>query len=242
MRLLALARGPALVGFDFPFGYPHGSGLGGGRPLAARLARLVTDDADGGNNRFAVAERLNRDFAAPGPFWGGPSAPRKPAFGSFGFAEHREAERYLHARGWRPMSVWQVAYAGSVGGQVLTGLPAVHGLAHHRAFAGRARFWPFETDWHRRLDGIVIAEIWPSLAAHDRVRHPIRDARQVIAMRDWLLAADRQDRIAEALAKPPGLTRREAHVCAREEGWIVAAHLAPNRRRRGRHNRASGLT
>lgn len=241
VRLLALTRGPALVGFDFPFGYPHGSGLGGGRALAARLARLVIDDADGRNNRFAVAERLNRTFGAPGPFWGKPSAPRKPAFDSFRFSEHREAERFLHARGWRPMSVWQVAYAGSVGGQVLTGLPAIHRLVHHRALAGRTRIWPFETGWQRRLDGVVVAEIWPSLAMHGRMRHPIRDARQVVAMRDWLAAADRRGRIAKALAKPPGLTGRKAYICAREEGWIVAAHLAPNRRQRRRHNRASGL-
>ena len=56
--LLAVERGNVLVGFDFPFGYPAGSGLGGGRSLAAHVAALIDDRPDGANDHFAVAARL----------------------------------------------------------------------------------------------------------------------------------------------------------------------------------------
>lgn len=226
--LLHAASGNVLVGFDFPFGYPAGSGLGGGRTLAARLAGLVEDAADGANNRFAVAARLNAELndGRPGPFWGCPPAAEAPTLtakksGRRGgpFADSRQADARLAGRGIQ--SCWKLYTRGSVGGQMLLGLPAVHRLLTRPGFGARCRLWPFETGWDGRLDGIVIAEIWPSLFAHGRVDHPIRDARQVIAACAWLRAADAAGRLRPVFARPADLDEDAAARCLAEEGWIL---------------------
>ncbi|MEM8757966.1 MAG: hypothetical protein AAGF47_09310 [Planctomycetota bacterium] len=232
--LLASHRGTALVGFDFAFGYPT---LDGGRsvlPVGRELCRMfgerLEDDANDRNNRFEVAAELNAQLAkslgTPGPFWGRPAGhddPRLPATKPKGSAigDHRAAERYLHARGHRPQSAWKLAYAGSVGSQVITGLAAVHRLMTAPGLADRCRLWPFETDWSRDLGGgstIVIAEIYPSLADHAAVDHPILDARQVVAQRDEILDANDPE---ELLAAPHDATGEEIKTAQRAEGWIL---------------------
>jgi hypothetical protein len=221
-----------LVGFDFPFGYPAGSGLGGGRRLAERLAGLIEDAADGSNNRFAVAARLNAELGRlPGPFWGCPAAAAgeflrstRPPYDHQSFAERRLADASLAHR--RIMPVWQLLGRGAVGGQMLLGLPMLHRLASHRDFGARARIWPFETGWDDDLSGIVLAEMWPSLNDHRARRHRIKDARQVAATRDWLLRADAEGAIGALLSRPAGLSRAAVRRCEREEGWIVGAAAA----------------
>ena len=230
--LLAANDGPALVGFDFPFGYPHGSGLGGGPKLAARLARLIEDRADGSNNRFAVAAELNREIGAPpGPFWGCPArlaspelTARKPNLTGRPFRERRRAEQFLQQR--QIMTTWQLLGRGAVGGQVLLGLPALHRLSQHPKFGRQARIWPFQTGWDQGLEGTVLAEIWPSLCDHPPQPYPIKDARQVAATRDWVLRADAAGELREAFAAPTHLNAAEIDICQHEEGWIVGAELA----------------
>ncbi len=226
--LLRRTAGPVLVGFDFPFGYPAGSGMGGGRPLAARLATLIEDAPDGRNNRFAVAARLNAALndGRPGPFWGCPPAAesatlpaRKRDRRGGPFAESRLAESRLAGRGIQ--SCWKLYTRGSVGSQILLGLPAVHRLLADPAFGHRCRLWPFETGWDATLDAIVIAEIWPSLFAYREVDHPIRDARQVIAACAWAGSAQRKGLLRQAFARPADLTATDAARCLAEEGWIL---------------------
>ncbi|HYM30859.1 MAG TPA: hypothetical protein VEU47_06155 [Candidatus Cybelea sp.] len=234
--LIGDTQGNVLVGFDFPFGYPIGSKLGGGRALAAKLHGLIEDAPDGRNNRFEVAARLNIELGAPpGPFWGctygNASAalrPTKPAYDGRAFAERRIADGTLRHR--QIMPVWQLLGRGAVGGQMLLGLPAVHRLLQR--FGARARVWPFETGWDDDLEGIVIAEMWPSLNDHDRQRHPIKDARQVSATRDWLLKSDGSGELRRHLARPDALTAAQLEVCQTEEGWIVGAEAAASSRRK----------
>ena len=67
-----------MAAFDFPFGYPKGfvhRVTGSDDPLEfwAWLEARITDDQDGRNNRYEIAEALNALIsAAPGPFWGKP--------------------------------------------------------------------------------------------------------------------------------------------------------------------------
>ncbi|WP_139839561.1 hypothetical protein [Oceanibacterium hippocampi] len=229
-ELIAGCDGPVLAGFDFPFGYPDGSGLGGGRAAAARLAALIADDpGSGANNRFAVAARLNREIGpspAPGPFWGVPPAraedalaPTRPDFAASPFAEKRIAEARLRDRGHPVMTTWQLLGRGSVGGQVLMGLPALDRLARHPDFGPRVRYWPFETDWAARLDGVVLTEIWPSLSSWRALDLQIRDAAQVTAQRDAILGMTAAELVA-ALARPDWLDARDTARVMAGEGWI----------------------
>ena len=230
--LIAECDGPVLVGFDFPFGYPAGAGLGGGRRLAKRLAELIEDAADGSNNRFAVAARLNAELdMTPGPFWGCPSAaasqflrPTKPSYDNRPFNERRLADGRLAHR--KIMPVWQLLGRGAVGGQMLLGLPMLHRLALHPIFGQRVKFWPFETGWDSDLTGVVLAEMWPSLNDHRSQPHLIKDARQVAATRDWLLDADAAARLQTCFAQPDDLTKAALRRCQHEEGWIVGAAVA----------------
>ena len=227
--LLARHDGNALIGFDFPHGYPHGSRLGGGRHIAARLAALVEDSPDNDNNRFAVARGLNRALGnPPGPFWMCPPAEAgpaltvtRPSFGERPFGEYRIVDRRPRAQRKYPHSVWKLYGAGSVGSQALLGLPVVHRLLTAPALAARSRVWPFETGWDARLEGIVHAEIWPSLFPLDDQRHPIKDARQVAAVRDALLEEDRLGGLSGWFARPVGLSEAEDRICLEEEGWIL---------------------
>ena len=83
----------ALVGFDFPLGFPEGTAAGlklkspDWRGLWAFLGSNVVDKADNTNNRFAVAAKMNRLMTDEArPFWGAPAkdaqtwlSPTKPA-------------------------------------------------------------------------------------------------------------------------------------------------------------------
>lgn len=227
-RVLELARrnGRTLVGFDFPFGYPTqetGSPLMPvGRALCAELSQLVIDEDNNANNRFEVAGELNRRIRAMlgiprGPFWGHPRGrryndltPKKPAAP---VPELRRVEQLLLSHGIQ--SVWKLAYPGSVGSQTLTGLPAVHHILS--ALGDKGGLWPFDPSPRLARARVVIAEIWPTLAGDriGRVRHEIKDARQVVALRDAILE------MPDPLDIPP-----EHADSARAEGWIVGASRA----------------
>ena len=138
----AVRRGDrVLAGFDFPFGYPAGFaarlGLAGAPPWRAtwdEIASLIEDDERNRNNRFEVGASLNeRVSGGRFPFWGCPAG----AAGRFlGPTHHRghDAEGLAEKRlidtwmvGAQPC--WKLAYTGSVGSQVLTGIPVVRALA-----------------------------------------------------------------------------------------------------------------
>ena len=227
--LLARHAGNVLIGFDFPNGYPTGSGLGGGRKVAARLAAIVVDGLDNRSNRFVVARKLNRALGhPPGPFWMCPATEAgptltvtRPPFHGRAFGEYRIVDRRLRARRKYPQSVWKLCGAGAVGSQCLLGLAVVDRLLTTPALAARSRVWPFETGWDAKLGGIIHAEIWPSLFALDGQRHPIKDARQVAAVRDALIATDRRGALRAWFARPEGLSEAENRICLEEEGWIL---------------------
>lgn len=233
--LLADGAGSALVGFDFPLGYPRGSTMGGGRALAALLAshQGLSDLDTNQNQRFEIAAGLNQRIASnlglgTGPFWGAPSdagrrpPPRRPAVLTQGLVpEYRIVEQRLRQHGRTPSSCWQLFYPGSVGGQALTGLPVVHRILTDPHLRGRARIWPFETGWDADLSGIVCAEVWPTLVPFDDEADAIRDARQVRALCRWALGQDAAGTLRARFARPRDLGEDDARTCVREEGWIL---------------------
>ena len=241
-RLTADGR-RVLCGIDAAFGYPAGTAAALGMPAAedpwtwmrTLLAELITDDDRNVNNRYVVADQLNaRIGAEEGPFWGRPETqslphlhPTKPSYPvatphAWPLAELRHAERHWRERGHQPKSVWQVAYAGSVGGQTLVALPVIHRL--RQVFDElQLLVWPFDTGYDTGRfpsPGVVVAEVYPSLLPHDPSLHPVRDAAQVLA----LVAAYRrmaQDGSLLTAIGPPDLSALAITATVQEEGWIL---------------------
>jgi molybdopterin molybdotransferase len=204
-----------LAGFDFPFGYPEGfaeavTGRADVFAFWAWLAARIEDADDNGNNRFDVAEALNRMFPGVGPFWGCPAGRTTadlPMRGTLrhghGWPERRRVEQATASA----QPVWKLFTTGSVGSQALLGIPHLHTLRARFGEAVAVR--PFE----QHAAPILLAEVYPSLlAAEVRARQrpgEILDAAQVRVL-------------AEAFAGLPadqleGMLREGD----REEGWIL---------------------
>ncbi len=224
---------PTLLAVDFSLGFPAGTaaalGLDGcaWTATAALLAELIVDGADNANNRFEVASTLNeRITGSAAPFWGCPPSrrtatlePTKPV-GQPPLPEWRIVERLLRERGHRPFSSWQLLGAGAVGSQSLVGIPMIVRLAAR--LGERVRVWPFadglrvpELD----ADSVVVAEVWPSMHPLAEAGPAVRDAQQVVAVADWLVALDRRGEISDVFTPDVSDDLRPGVVD--EEGWVL---------------------
>ena len=240
--LLDSQPGRVLAGFDFPQGYPAGfaARLAPGRAdwtgVWAGLAARLNDRDDNSNDRFLMAGAINTQLAgeAGWPFWGCPQGRSVPALhpdkrawreGPPSLAEYRIAE----ARTKGVQSTWKLTGVGSVGSQVLTGIPRLEQLRHHPNLAKRIRIWPFETGLvpisRLAADAIIFAEIWPSLYPRDD--HPIRDAGQVSATVRAFAAFDEAGDLGALFGGDPYLSARERLIVEREEGWILGVRDTP---------------
>jgi precorrin-8X/cobalt-precorrin-8 methylmutase len=123
---------------------------------------------------------------------------------------------------------FRVFGTGSVGSQVITGIPRLHRIRFDPHFTGCSAVWPFETGW-ASPDGtwldpairILHAEIYPSVQA--LLKDTIKDRGQVRAMWHWARDNDRRDLLIEKFAIPRGIESgsTEDHIIRREEGWIL---------------------
>ncbi len=227
----------ALVGFDFPLGFPRGFAdalkLPGEAPWRAawdQLAKMVTDKPTNLNNRFGVGSEINRRMTGgPFPFWGCPpkdalttlQPKRSRAHGPGDLPEFRHAE--LLAKG--TSSIWKLYYNGSVGGQAILGIPFVRRLKLARGEA--VKVWPFETGLKTLkpadLDGVevVAAEVYPSLYKAQPGPGEVKDMAQVRATAEHFARLDEAGKLGAAFA-PAGTTPADVVVDAeREEGWIL---------------------
>lgn len=130
-------------------------------------------------------------------------------------------ERYLKGKKYRIMNVWQLLGRGSVGSQTLTGLKALYELHSEAGLKDPVKFWPFDTQWNQDLDGIILTEVWPSLNNISAYTHPIKDARQVLACRDWILEHDARNTLVDLFKAPACLSTADRQKCRQEEGWIL---------------------
>ncbi len=241
----ASARGErVLLGFDFPFGYPAGFaarlGLEGKpwRALWDEIGKLVEDQPNNRNNRFAVGAALNQRVSGKRfPFWGCPAKKASEFLGPCHHRGHTDDEPLQERRlidewmvGAQPC--WKLAYTGSVGSQSLTGIPVVRALRNDPRWAARARIWPFETGLALPADaGIVFAEVWPSWWRSEiRPDHgPPNDKAQVRTVAEIFAARDRADELVAWFAGAPGLTNEERQIIEREEAWTLGV-TAPRQR------------
>ena len=231
LRSAIAADERVLVGFDFPFGYPVGaaSALAGASDwssLWSQIADEIEDSETNRSNRFAVASLFNARLDDTGArFWGCPPSAANPHLSPTKrdarfdtIAEFRTVERV--ARGAK--STWQLFYNGSVGSQCLLGIAWLKHLQQDPILAPHLAIWPYDTGFDRDLDApIVLAEIYPSLAAHDADIIP-RDRAQVEAQVRLYLGLDQSDRLLTALSLPQDFAAHRRAALA-EEGWIVGA-------------------
>lgn len=231
----------ALVGFDFPLGFPRGLAKGlalsGDKPWRAvwdQLAKMVKDKADNTNNRFGVGSEINRRLTGgPFPFWGCPpkdalttlQPKRTREHGPDDLPEFRHADETANAKGAH--SIWKLYYNGSVGGQAIVGIPAVRRLKDARGEA--VRVWPFETGFktltEADLEGVavVVAEVYPSMIKASPAAGEVKDLAQVRNLAEHFAKLDETGKLAAAFAAPKDLTEEALAAAETEEGWILGA-------------------
>jgi molybdopterin molybdotransferase len=216
----AVAEGRRLLlGFDFPFGFPRGFAqglLGRDDPLALwDLVEGQLRDSPLGNDRFALAGRLNAAFPGVGPFWfnaGRDEVEGLPRRGRERTATGLPERRLVEERARGAFTCWQLGGAGAVGSQALTGMATLARL--RRRFPGHVAVWPFGP-----LDRpVAFVEVWPSLLAPvvtaETGPGDIRDAVQVRVLARVLAEMQRAGTLAPALNAVPDPARRA-------EGWIL---------------------
>lgn len=222
-----------LIGFDFPFGYPAGvahrlTGRAEAFALWDWLAARVDDRPDNANRRFAVAEAINAAYDGTGPCWGRPASWNHPGVPTRASArhgtDHPPERRLADARMPGAKTVWQLAYNGSVGSQVLLGLPALRALRADARLAGQVAVWPFDAFGVPDAP-VVLAEIYPSLlraavAARQRDTE-VLDAAQTRVNAEAFARLDATGGLPPLFARPDRLSDEQAEAVAREEAWIL---------------------
>lgn len=239
-----------LIGFDFPYGYPKGfaNSLGDDNGSQSwwktweELSRRIKDAANNKNNRFQVANDLNAKIGGspPGPFWGHPVGqtwpnlkPKSPDF-PFHSAKGVSLKRLRlgESRIGGLQETWKLSGAGSVGSQVLVGIPKLHYLRHHIEFGQYSKVWPFETHFTptptpEKGPFILHSEIWPGIVSLETEcilsegKTLIKDQAQVRAMCHWASQLDEKGELGEYFGTPRGLTDGQIQDCVDHEGWIL---------------------
>jgi hypothetical protein len=228
----------ALVGFDFPLGFPRGFAdalkLPGEQPWRAAwdlLGKMVTDKPSNLNNRFNVGAQINRRLTeSPFPFWGAPLKdvqttlqPKKAReHGPGDLPEFRHAD--LAAKG--AASIWKLYYNGSVGGQAIMGIPAARRI---RARGDGVKVWPFETGFKALTEAdlagveVVLAEIYPSLIKAPALPGEVKDLTQVRTTAEHFARLDEASKLGALFAPAKGMAADTVLDAEREEGWILGA-------------------
>ena len=226
-----------LAGFDFPFGFPIGvarklTGEDSALKLWDWLEQHIEDSERNANNRFDVAEKVNKLYPGCGPFWGRlGNCPHSyvPARKSdrSNHDAHPQERRIADRRAEGAKTIWQLAYAGSVGSQTLLGLPALKRLIGKAHIKGRTSIWPFETGLSipETDKQLVLAEVYPSLLKREISRckreGEITDEAQVRVNADAFASLDNAGGLAPLFQGAPDLTPGERSIIETEEGWIL---------------------
>ena len=174
---------------------------------------------------------MNGFWDGIGPFWGRPwqwsqfkNVPTKEKVRTCRPNERRIADKL--AKGAK--TVWQLAYAGSVGSQVIVGLPALKRLLADPRIGGRGSVWPFDTGLRApdtREAPLVLAEIYPSLLRKEvaacRGDGEVLDRAQVRVNAAAFARLDRRSGLAPLFEGACGLSPDKCRVIVEEEAWIL---------------------
>jgi hypothetical protein len=223
----------ALLGFNFPFGFPRGLAsalsLNGERwtSLWDFLDRQVKDKADNTNNRFAVGSEINRrTTGGPFPFWGCPPRDALTTLQPKRAHEHGPGDapefRYTD-RAVKGASIWKLYYAGSIGGHAILGIPMVRRLKKARA----VKLWPFETGWKALTEAdlddaeALAVEVKIGLVPAQPLPGEAKELAPVRALAERIAKLDETGKLGAAFAPPAGTPEGEVEAVEREEGWIL---------------------
>jgi hypothetical protein len=253
--IIATNKRRVLVCADFGYGYPAGfakfvtksdsSGMPPWRCVWQYLSRHVQDDLEtkpgqkptNRSNRFEVASAINVSVSrpdSPGPFWclftpgSYVCIPQKRPMQPFVCGRGSVTPLRITDKKAKSDSPFRLFGTGSVGSQVLTGIPRLQNIRFDFKFATCSAVWPFETGWAPRsgrwLDPairILHAEIYPSVRTP--LKDTIKDRGQVRAMWDWARDLDRRNLLGKEFAIPSGIKSGSAedHLIRSEEGWIL---------------------
>lgn len=253
--IVAARKRRVLLCADFGYGYPAGfasllptsssSELPPWRIVWHYLGRHVQDDLGtkpgqrptNRSNRFEIASTINASVsssASHGPFWclfkagGYACVPQKKPAQPFVCASGTIASLRITDRRAKSDTPFRLFGTGSVGSQVVTGIPRLESIRFDSQFTRCSAVWPFETGWAPAtglwLDSdlrVLHAEIYPSVRAP--LPDPIKDRGQVRAMWHWARDLDAKNLLIKEFEIPPGITSgsQEDAVIRREEGWIL---------------------
>jgi hypothetical protein len=230
----------ALIGVDFPLGFPTGTAARlklDGAPWSAMwkfIGQNVVDKADNTNNRFAVASKINRLMTDQAwPMWGAPArqaqrwlTTTKPPEGASDMPELRETERRARKGKVGPRSIWQMHGAGAVGGHALLGIAAMRRLLDRMGPA--AAVWPMGTGWRaltpddvEPLSALVV-EVWPgAFETPPAETGEFRDQAMVRGVAEAIARMDDKGELATAFAPPKGMKAAQIAQVESEEGWML---------------------
>ena len=253
--IVVAKKGRVLLCADFGYGYPAGFAsllprsvsdkLPPWRIVWQYLRKYVEDDLGtkpgrqptNRSNRFEVANAINAavsSSAALGPFWclfkpgGYACIPQKRPAQPFVCTSRTVAPLRITDRRAKSDTPFRLFGTGSVGGQVLTGIPRLENIRFDPEFARCSAVWPFETGWAPATGSwldpelrVLHAEIYPSVRA--ALSDTIKDRGQVRAMWHWARDLDLKNLLINEFAIPPGITSESQDdiVIRSEEGWIL---------------------
>ena len=243
LLLHTAARRRVLLGFDFAYGYPAGYAEALGLPGPAapwrrtwdELARLIVDQ-DNVSNRFEVAAVLNARCGGemPGPLWGCPLPHERPSLKTtspaYPYPVHEEQTlprlRLTDAKQRGVQPVWKLYGNGSVGSQILVGIPVAADLRDDDRLASFSRVWPFETGFTPAptpAEGpfVLHVEIWPGITSALDPDLAVRDQAQVRAIVGLFARLDEEGKLGELFDQPGGLSDADEAKVVAEEGWIL---------------------
>lgn len=227
------------IGFDFALAYPAGTAARlklDGQPWSAMwkfLAAEVKDKPDNTNNRFAVANKMNRLMTdGPRPFWGAPAkqvqtwlSATRPDDVYAGMKEFRATEEAACKGKQRPKSVWQMHGAGVVGGQTMLGVAMLARMVED--WGPSVAVWPFGTGWKALTAAdveplsVVVGEVWPSLMPLKPEPGEVKDATQVRTLAQHLLRLDEKGELGALFGAPKDASPELIAQVEAEEGWIL---------------------
>jgi hypothetical protein len=218
----------ALLGLQFPLGFPRGLAAGLKLPGEAPW-RAVWDKPDNTNNRFAVGSEINRRLTGgPFPFWGAPPRDTLTTLQPKKQREHGDGDvpEFRHIdKAVKGPSPWKLYYAGAIGGHAILGIPMVRRLKLARGDA--MKVWPFETGFRALtpadLEGvqIVAAELAPGAPAAAPLPGEAKEVAAIRGVAERIAKLDEAGRLGAAFAAPAEKSEAVIADAEREEGWAL---------------------